>query len=245
MPRIVHVGNVAHKYGLRAYEAWALEMLHIHGNAPFNYLDTCSQDMLIRVFEAAIAGEREDICARIENCWIPRLKSDELPLRDALDLGEKHDRRTFLGEAYYQQAIRMPSVVPLMPGTTGHMYFPVRSLKDHQLRNLLCGFTSIVLLWERLEEADSTLHAQCTKSSPSRRPGGSLVELLRGKRLHCAPFDIQGAAKKLIEADAVQYTPGYYCVCRSGFLEKLLQEIPDYFLGQERLINAIPPVEAA
>ncbi|KAJ7069334.1 hypothetical protein C8F01DRAFT_1015144 [Mycena amicta] len=71
IPRLVSVANLSHKYIMPSYESWALDMVFIHGKSPDNYFDSCPQNMLYRVFEAAVAGGREDICLLVESAGCP------------------------------------------------------------------------------------------------------------------------------------------------------------------------------
>ncbi|KAF7298650.1 BTB domain-containing protein [Mycena indigotica] len=225
--RLVSVANMAHKYMMPSYEAWALYMIHIHGQAPHNYFDTCSQEMLYRVFEAGLDGGRDDICVLVEARWIPRLRKDELRLRDALDFGEKHGRRGFLGEAYYQQALRMPSFVPMI-GKAQWLDFTQSDLTERQLGTLLRGFCSLSLLWQNLGHAQSHVSG-CGYSS--RNPLSDALALPRPGADSNNPLLFPDMRQAL--GNAIEACKREYCHCRRDYLTAVQDEfcLEHFFLG--------------
>ncbi|KAJ7716478.1 hypothetical protein DFH07DRAFT_706009, partial [Mycena maculata] len=143
---LVIVANMAHKYSLMTFEAWALGIIWLHCQPGRDYLDGCPQEMLDRVFEAAESGGRQDLCGLVEERWLPRLQSGQLQLRHALDFGEKHGRRGFLATAYYQQARDMKSFAPSIGNATD---FSQSNLTHDQIHRLLSGYCSLSLMLER------------------------------------------------------------------------------------------------
>ncbi|KAJ7903880.1 hypothetical protein B0H13DRAFT_1882079 [Mycena leptocephala] len=130
---LVIVANMAHKYSLVTFEAWALGIIWLHCEPGRDYLDGCPQEMLDRVFEAAESGGRQDLCGLVEE-------------RHALDFGQKHGRREFLATAYYQQALDMKSFVPSIGNATD---FSQSNLTHDQIYRLLSGYCSLSLMLER------------------------------------------------------------------------------------------------
>ncbi|KAJ7506715.1 hypothetical protein B0H11DRAFT_1676799, partial [Mycena galericulata] len=148
LARLLAVARMCHKYTLSSFEKWALNMVWIHCQPGMDYLDTCSQDMLCEIFEAAEKGGRQDLCGLVEQRWLRRLKSGKLPLRHALDFGEMHHRRAFLGDAYYQQALDLKSLASIKDGSAA-ADFSQSNLTHEQLHRLLSGYCSLALAWER------------------------------------------------------------------------------------------------
>ncbi|KAJ7133538.1 hypothetical protein C8R44DRAFT_730672 [Mycena epipterygia] len=159
--RLAAVANMCHKYILPSFESWALDIVWSHCQPRIDYLDDrpchpgidylsdCPPDMLCRIFEAAQAGGRPDLCTLVEERWLPRLKTGELQLRQALDFGEKHGRRKFLGDAYYQQALDMKSCVPTIDPSQP-MDLSQSNLTDMQMHRLLSGYCSLSVFLKRL-----------------------------------------------------------------------------------------------
>ncbi|KAJ7740238.1 hypothetical protein DFH07DRAFT_839322 [Mycena maculata] len=143
--RLTAVAKMSHKYTLVSFEAWALTLIRTHCQLTSgDHLDGCPQEMLCRIFEAAEKGGQQDLCDLVEETWLRRLKSGEFPLRHALDFGEEHNRRAFLGKAYYQQALVMKLLAAPI-GTSGASDFSQSNLTHEQMYRLLSGHCSLSL----------------------------------------------------------------------------------------------------
>jgi hypothetical protein len=212
---------MSHKYTLTSFEKWALDIIWIHCQPGMDYLDDCPQDMLSRIFEVAKAGDRQDLCNLVEKRWLLRLKTGELQLRQALDFGEKHNMRAFLGDAYYQQVQGMKSFVPLLDASQA-TDFSRSNLTHEQLHNLLRGYVSLSLFWER--ESTRSIPRSC---SNSRYHKSSMVDILlpEGRPTVGLPDFVT----RLEAADGG-------CSCRKKHITNLVssfsRSIPDHFLGE-------------
>ncbi|KAJ6585498.1 hypothetical protein B0H19DRAFT_1059716 [Mycena capillaripes] len=156
--RLVAVANMSHKYSLSSFEAWALSIVWIHCQPKRDYLDGCPENMLHGTYEAAAAGGRQDLCTRVEQKWLVRLKRGELELRHALDFGEAHNMRAFLADAYYQQARDMKPLAPKLIIGSEVADFSRLNLTNSQVQRLLSGYCSLSLFWERF--GSTTLRAE-------------------------------------------------------------------------------------
>ncbi|KAJ7643666.1 hypothetical protein FB45DRAFT_737452, partial [Roridomyces roridus] len=116
--RLVHVANMSHKYTLASFEDWALNIIWIHCQPGMDYLNTCSVGMLRRIFEAATKGGRTDLRDLVEQRWLPRLKTGELELRDALDFGEMHGRREFSRDGLFSTGVGYAPVLSVDQGVS-------------------------------------------------------------------------------------------------------------------------------
>ncbi|KAJ7364884.1 hypothetical protein DFH08DRAFT_662474, partial [Mycena albidolilacea] len=143
--RLLAVATMSHKYSLSSFEAWALGVIWIHSRSKRDYLNTCPQDMLDGIYEAATAGGRKDLCGLVEQNWLSRLKRRELQLRHALDFGETHGMALFLACAYYQQARSLRS--PTLGAGSGVADFSYLNLTHTQLHRLLAGYCTLSLFW--------------------------------------------------------------------------------------------------
>ncbi|KAJ7740228.1 hypothetical protein DFH07DRAFT_982778 [Mycena maculata] len=224
LARLVAVAAMSHKYTLPSFETWALDMIIFHCQPGKDYLDTCSQDMLRRIFEAADKGGRQDLCTLVGKRWLPRLKTGELQLRHALDFGEMHRRREFLADVYYQQVVDMQSFAPTM-GRSPATDISQSNLTPEQLHRLLVGYCSISLTWHRFRGSTVPPNAGCSNKSRHR---AMLVDLL--VQDPDGPLDVLRA---LQDAKA-RATASFECRCRESYIEDLISKfalsIPDHFL---------------
>ncbi|KAJ7812771.1 hypothetical protein B0H13DRAFT_2470244, partial [Mycena leptocephala] len=157
--RLLAVANMSHKYSVASFETWALRIIWIHCQSSRDYLNDCGQNMLDGIYGAAAAGGRRDLCSLVEQKWLPRLKQGgDLQLRHALDFGDAHDMRTFLGEAYYQQARDMKPFAPAPAIGSEVVDFSPLNLTPSQLHRLLSGYCSLSLFWEKFS---STVLTSC------------------------------------------------------------------------------------
>ncbi|KAJ7643667.1 hypothetical protein FB45DRAFT_823393 [Roridomyces roridus] len=223
--RLIAVSKMAHKYVLPSYEKWTLTMVWLHCQPGMDYLDGCSVDMSRRIFEAAVQGGREDLCKLVESRWLVRLNKGELELRDALDFGEMHNRRTFLGNAYYQQAVNMRGGFTPTAGCATD-FSSQTNLKPEQLHRLLAGFCSLSLAFKDLESVKVPRVAGCHTgtSFSSYHPTGLLdgvdTTVAGGMNIWLA---VEHAKKKQD-----------YCKCRQSFLSSFVTgSVADHFLGKE------------
>ncbi|KAJ7105072.1 hypothetical protein C8R43DRAFT_1047100 [Mycena crocata] len=220
--RLVSVANMSHKYIFPSCETWALNLIWIHCKEGMDYLDDCPQDMLCRVFEAAARGDRQDLCNLVEERWLSRLKSGELRLRDALDFGEKHDRRKFLGDAYCQRALDMKSFILVAESQISD--FSQSDLTPTQLYRLLSGYCSLSLFWERFSA--TTVSRSCGSSS---RHQSSCAEVLF--RHPAEPLDIIAG----LEATLARSVAAPGCSCRDNYIKDLIANcapLAEHFLGK-------------
>ncbi|KAJ6508261.1 hypothetical protein C8R45DRAFT_966750 [Mycena sanguinolenta] len=208
--RLVIVAKMAHKYSLSSFETWALSMIWIHSRSERDYLDHCPQNLLNRVYEAAAAGGRRDLCELVEEKWLARLKRRELHLRHALDFGETHDMRAFLALAYYQQAQDMQSFAPKLSTGSEITDFSQLNLTPSQLHRLLSGYCSLSLFWET---CIGTSLKTCTNKGYHKSTMHDI--LIRDPR---NPLDILGGLE-----NARQKAQGdYNCSCRKAYIDKLI-----------------------
>jgi len=226
--RLLSIAVLSHKYILPSFESWALYMICAHSKSRRDYLNTCPQDMLYGIFEAALAGGRPDLCKLVEEKWLPRLKRGELPLRDALDFGEKHGMREFLGNAYYQQAMDM-NLFPPTPGTCGVIDFSQSNLTPQQLQRLLSGYCSLSLFWERLKKMSVPRTCAVTARYGANMHPSTVNQFL--VRDLDEPLDV---LKGLKATHAKVAQPSSSCSCGKDFVETLLSQFSkaDYFLGK-------------
>jgi len=214
LTRLVAVAKMSHKYGLPSFETWALQIIWIHCQPGMDYLDDCPQDMLCRIFEAAEKGGRQDLCSFVEERWLRRLKSGHAGLREALDFGAMHNRRDFLGKAYYQQALNMKSLGSPM-GASGATDFQSQpNLTHEQMHRLLSGYCSISLAWDRFRRMNIPHTDDCFQS------WASLAHFLVDDR----PLDII----KGLEASKNKRN----CEHVNIFIDGLIAAMPDHFLGK-------------
>jgi hypothetical protein len=164
--RLLAVANMSHKYSVASFETWALSIIWIHCQSARDYLNDCGQNMLDGIYGAAAAGGRRDLCSLVEQKWLPRLKQGgDLQLRHALDFGDAHDMRTFLGEAYYQQARDMKPFAPAPAIGSEVVDFSPLNLTPSQLHRLLSGYCSLSLFWEKFS---STVLTSCAAGNHSK-----------------------------------------------------------------------------
>ncbi|KAJ7464734.1 hypothetical protein B0H11DRAFT_1870390 [Mycena galericulata] len=231
LARLVAVARMGHKYTLSSFEKWALNIVWIHCQPGMDYLDTCSQDMLCEIFEAAEKGGRQDLCGLVEQRWLRRLKSGQLPLRHALDFGEMHHRRAFLGDAYYQQALDLKSLASIKDWSAA-ADFSQSNLTHEQLHRLLSGYCSLALAWERFRRTPVPSKQTC-RSWKQRHPS-SLVHVLRFDSDSVKPLDILKELKAAKEKCASDNGSG--CTCMEEVLDNFISTFPlfihDHFLGQ-------------
>lgn len=225
--RLVAVATMGHKYTLPSFEKWALGIIWIHCQPGRDYLDDCSQDMLCRIFEAAEKGGRQDLCSLVEKRWLLRLKNRQLPLRHALDFGEMHGRRAFLGNAYYQQVVDMKSFLPNTDESLA-ADFSQSDLTHEQLHRLLSGYCSIALAWQKIRKTTIPLTPRCHKSY---HEDSFVKKILRDDSDPDRGLDM---LKELEAAnDRFKYND---CKCGQPLLKTLVStfslSIPDHFLGQ-------------
>ncbi|KAJ7274066.1 hypothetical protein C8J57DRAFT_251018 [Mycena rebaudengoi] len=224
IPRLVSVAKMSHKYTLPSFESWALDIIWIHCQPGMDYLDSCSQDMLEVIFEAAFAGGHSDLRRLVERKWLSRLKSGELKLRHALDFGEQHERRWFLGEAYYQQVQDMKSIAPTPSATADYSHL---NLTPAQLHRLVFGYCSLSMFWSTIGQHDVPRQSNCARSHEvwSNIPFSTFL-------LSNGPPDVRkglGAMKK-----SLSYCN---CPCSRAHVDKLIdiftKSVADHFLGVE------------
>ncbi|KAJ7696666.1 hypothetical protein B0H17DRAFT_1197780 [Mycena rosella] len=226
IPRLVSVAKMSHKYNLPSFETWALRIvwLHCQPNKELkDYLDDCPQNMVIRIFDVADAGNFPNLSSIVEKQWLARLKTGELLLRIALDFGEARGRRTFLGDVYYQQAMDMVSFVPSMD-TSQVADFSHLNLTHAQTYNLLRGYCSLSLFWERLEKHIIPLRNICGGGLKHTQ---SLVYLLPPERR----LDIRKGLRDMEARNNLKGYRGHSCACGTAYIQELLSSIPDHFLG--------------
>jgi hypothetical protein len=149
------------------------------------------------------------------------LQTGELQLRHALDFGEKHNRRAFLGDVYYQQVQDMESFVPPLQAAD----FSRSNLTHEQLHNLLRGYCSLSLFWKRF--TDVPVPRRCPaplhQSSWNDRPLWNDITTFKNS------LDIRNGLAALRAKLTTSYPE---CGCREAYIEDLLSSIPDHFLGK-------------
>ncbi|KAF8215057.1 hypothetical protein K438DRAFT_1955053 [Mycena galopus ATCC 62051] len=222
--RLVVVANMGHKYSSSSFEAWALSIVWIHCQSERDYLNGCPQNMLDGVYEAAAAGGRDDLCRLVEQKWLPRLKRGELRLRHALDFGETHDMRTFLVDAYYQQAQDMKACAPKLNTGSEVADFSRLNLTPGQLHRLLSGYCSLSLFWETCITGSWPKVGRCAQSPVNHK--STMDDIIADPK---SPLDILARLKAAqVRADNTDY----HCSCRKGYIGKLVSgfSVSNHFL---------------
>jgi hypothetical protein len=142
---------IANKYNFASYESWATSTVTeqcLHNGS--RYLETCQPNILSYSLDIAVVCNFDALRTAAQSVWIRRLKSDGLPVVDALEAGEKHGLRDFQGMAYYNQ-LQIMNSTKLHPaaGSTAMLYVdPTDSLTaTHKLR-LYAGYWSLSKYWD-------------------------------------------------------------------------------------------------
>jgi len=109
--RLIHLAFITNKYNFRKSEQWAMDVLTIHCQAPSkgsltSICLTCSASTLEALIELCVRCGRQKLRLEIEKKWLKRLSNGELPVLHALEVGERLRLDSFLGQAYYDYAIK-------------------------------------------------------------------------------------------------------------------------------------------
>ncbi|KAJ7105068.1 hypothetical protein C8R43DRAFT_227057 [Mycena crocata] len=148
--RLINVATMCHKYTLPVFENWALDMLCIQCQAPLDHLATCPQDVLDRIMALGAKCNHDHLLGLVEVTWISRIKSGALQGSDALVSGERHGRRRFLGEVYYQLNKQIHLDSATLTPTRGFSHL---NLTDKQLLRLLSGHVLLSAFWKQLSQS--------------------------------------------------------------------------------------------
>lgn len=253
---------ISNKYHFSSYESWATSTITNHclnNGSPF--LGTCSPDTLSYALDVSVVCNFQTLRIAVQNVWIRRLKSDGLPVVDALKAGEKHGLRDFQGMAYYNQLQIMNSAkLQPAPGSTSMLYTdPSGSLTVlHKLR-LYAGYWSLSKYWDHFSTCPAptlprsntcqtlTINDECSRTwSSFWKNALARVSSMTGE--HAVIVDVLEKLELLQkEFESPTSTPGHFpyhyfgticCNCKvsvKSYVAKLRDELQstlgDHFLG--------------
>lgn len=222
--RIIIISN---KYNFSSYESWATSTIKdqcLDNNSPF--LDTSSPDILSYSLDIAVVCNFEALRITAQNVWIRRLKTDGLPIVDALQAGEKHGLRDFQGMAYYNQ-LQIMNSAKLLPaeGSTAMLYVdPTNSLLPMDKLRLYAGHWSLSKYWEYFSSRPAptlpqsnlnacqtlAINGECTRTWPTYWKN-SLLKVTSTTAEHTAIVDVLEKLELLEkEFESPSASPGHF-----------------------------------
>ncbi|KAJ7506712.1 hypothetical protein B0H11DRAFT_2323079 [Mycena galericulata] len=200
VPKLVDVAKMCHKYTLPRFESWALKMLVIQCQEPFNYLRTCTQHVLDQIMAVSYLCGHTELLRLVDEAWLPRLDSGELQWCDALSAGERYGRRQFQGEVYYRlnKDIHSKASTLSLERRFSHL-----NLADTQLLRLLSGHVLLSSFWHRLRRDPFPLH-----TSDILMGLKSIIDSAKGHSYSCAQSYMDSLVAKFISTDMADYFLG-------------------------------------
>ncbi|KAF7364773.1 BTB domain-containing protein [Mycena venus] len=224
IPKLLKVAKMSHKYSLPTFESWALDMILIQckplAGAP-GHLSVCGEDILLDLMTLALLSNHSQLLDLVEENWLSRLRTGNLPCKCALIAGEKHGRTVFLAEVYYHLnkelgKTRLPTTSP----------FSHLNLTDTQLLRLLSGSTLLSNFWTHLRRDPLP-----QKSSQCYGQHHSCLQVWSGAPWAQDTFDPVAGLK------AVQnyFTGGWKQRCPGLHIEQVITDfrVVDYFFGHQ------------
>ncbi|KAF7298641.1 hypothetical protein MIND_00811200 [Mycena indigotica] len=134
----LRVLDIAHKYQLLEYEAWAWMMARHASDAVPARLKIAAEDELEHTLMLAVRCQDSapELLELVESTWLARIIDGSLPHSRALTAGELYGRRKFQGEIYWNLRTRLTRGPQIASPKLGFSAF---NLTDTQLNRLLLG----------------------------------------------------------------------------------------------------------
>lgn len=164
MPQLLHLAFITNKYKFSTTEKWVTDIiLHHCRNTPgrLNFAFTCTPECLELLFDIAVRCDQNELREEVETKCLERFKAGELSAAFVLDLGERLQLRSFLGNAYYAHLMKLCSsskrspdeVAPPIPvgrAVARSMSIDTADLAPIHSQRLYAGFISLSYCWDSL-----------------------------------------------------------------------------------------------
>ncbi|KAJ7643657.1 hypothetical protein FB45DRAFT_895667 [Roridomyces roridus] len=163
MDRLIDAAKMYHKYVLPSFESWALKMLVLQCKPPLDRLACIAPAVLERMMALASLCDQPTLFSLVEDAWLRRLHTVELPCSPALTCAEKYARRRFQAEVYYLLNTRLHHTIQsLSPCNKFDITQAVElGLTETQLLRLFSGHILLSNYWRHLRGAGLVYSTRC------------------------------------------------------------------------------------
>ncbi|KAJ7779334.1 hypothetical protein DFH07DRAFT_950398 [Mycena maculata] len=164
LQNVVAVGNLAQKYEMQSWQAWA-------GLVIEDFLDQSagllSSPDFFAIYELSYKASADEMRRRTVGIWRDRIEAFVLPIPDALDAAELHNDRNFLTSLYEIQLARMPTTTAtgLQPPSMN-----LSRIAPIHLQRIFAGYWALSVAWNqfRRDPLPLTRAAHCSQERHDR-----------------------------------------------------------------------------